>query len=103
MPNTCVTHAPVPGLPLARKQSDLSPWPHALSVALPDTVSEIQSMVTALGPPVSVQLSTEMADPVVGVFRSGVGDGSQVGVKSTTLNGLLLPVAGPGAKARTGP
>ena len=43
------------------------------------------------------------APAVVGLLRLGVGDGSQLGVKSIGLKGSTLPVAGPGGKARAGP
>ena len=107
MPNTWVTQAPSTPPCLARKQSHLSPWPQALSVALPDTVSEIQLTVTVWvgGPGGSQDFATGLV-PVVGLFRLSVGGGgalgSQSGCASVGWNGSLLPVAGPGGFASTG-
>src|SRR5215203_1366599 len=104
IPNTCVTQAPLTPPCLARKQSLLSPWPQALSVALPDTVSEIQSTVTVwVGAPGGSHCLATGAAAVVGLFSSMVGDGSQSGVASVGWKGSLLPVAGPGAFASAGP
>src|SRR5690348_15967175 len=102
MPKTWVTQAPLTPPVLARKQSDLSPWPQALSVAVPESVSEIQVTVTAFDarpPPVSVQVTGAAAPAAVGLFRFGFGLGSQLGVKSDGLNGSSLLLAGPGANA----